>query len=189
MNEVNHGGASAKAVPVPAAAGARLPAALSGWRWLPLTVAVIIVDHLAKMWIQHHFVLFDRVHVLPVLDIILTYNTGAAFSMLAGGAVWVRWLLVLLALVVSLALIMWLRRLNGRTHALLCCGLALIAGGALGNMLDRVTMGRVVDFVHVHWGAAYFPAFNVADSAITIGAALLLIDAWRESRAAKRLTV
>jgi signal peptidase II len=178
--------------PTPAArpaARAPLSALASGWRWLPLSAAVILVDYLAKAWIQHHFMLFDRVHVLPVLDIILTYNTGAAFSMLAGGALWVRWLLVLLALVVSVVLIVWLRRLNGRVHALLCCGLSLIVGGALGNMLDRVTLGRVVDFVHVHWGGAYFPAFNLADSAITVGAALLLIDAWRESRAAKRLRI
>jgi signal peptidase II len=190
MNEANLGGAPAPAPDARLADSARtLPVAASGWRWLPLAAAVILLDHLVKAWIQHHFVLFDRVHVLPVLDIILTYNTGAAFSMFAGGAKWVRWLLVALALVVSVVLTVWLRRLNGRLHALLCCGLALIIGGALGNMLDRLAIGRVIDFVHVHWGGAYFPAFNVADSAITIGAVLLLIDAWRESRAAKRLTI
>jgi signal peptidase II len=186
MNEANIGGAGAAARHQRASA---LPAAASGWRWLPLSAAVILVDHLVKAWIQHHFVLFDRVHVLPVLDIILTYNTGAAFSMFAGGALWVRWALVALALVVSVLLVLWLRRLNGRLHALLCCGLALIVGGALGNMLDRLAIGRVIDFVHVHWRGAYFPAFNVADSAITIGAVLLLIDAWRESRASKRLSI
>jgi signal peptidase II len=189
MNEANLGGAPAPAGPRPAPAARRLPAAASGWRWLPLSAAVILVDHLVKTWIEHHFVLFDRVHVLPVLDIILTYNTGAAFSMFAGGAVWVRWLLVALALAVSAVLILWLRRLSSRAHALLCCGLALIVGGALGNMLDRLAIGRVIDFVHVHWGGAYFPAFNVADSAITVGAVLLLIDAWRESRATKRLSI
>jgi signal peptidase II len=190
MNEANTSDARPAAQPSRlAVAVTPLTAAASGWRWLPLSAAVILVDHLVKAWIQHHFVLFDRVHVLPVLDIILTYNTGAAFSMFAGGAVWVRWALVALALVVSLLLIVWLRRLNGRLHALLCCGLALIVGGALGNMLDRLAIGRVIDFVHVHWGGAYFPAFNVADSAITIGAVLLLIDAWRESRATKRLSI
>ena len=93
---------------------------------------------------------------------------------------------VLLALGVSGGLIVWMRRLHARAQALLACGLALIVGGALGNMIDRLTTGRGVDFIHVHWGRAYFPAFNIADSAITIGAVLLLLDAWRESRRAGR---
>jgi signal peptidase II len=165
-------------------APAPVPALLhSGWRYLPLTLAVIGVDQLVKAWIVHHFALFERVHVAPVLDIILTYNTGAAFSFLAEASGWQRWLFVLLALAVSAVLLGWLRRLQARTQGLLACGLSLIAGGALGNMLDRLLHGRVVDFVHVHWQHHYFPAFNVADSAITVGAALLLLDAWRESRA------
>jgi signal peptidase II len=163
-----------------------LPAAASGWRWLPLSAAVILLDRAVKVWITHHFAPFERVHVLKVLDIILTYNTGAAFSFLAEASGWQRWLFVLLALGVSGALIVWMRRLRARTQGLLACGLALIVGGALGNMIDRLMTGRVVDFIHMHWGRAYFPAFNVADSAITIGALLLLLDAWRESRKAKR---
>jgi signal peptidase II len=170
---------AARAAPLP-------PLAASGWRWLPLSAAVILADHLAKAWIIHHFSLFERVHVLKVLDIILTYNTGAAFSFLAQASGWQRWLFVLLALVVSLALIAWMRRLNARVHGLLACGLALIVGGALGNMLDRLLIGRVVDFIHVHWGHAYFPAFNIADSAITVGAVVLLLDAWFEMRGGKR---
>lgn len=163
-----------------------LPAAASGWRWLPLSALVIILDRAVKVWITHHFAPFERVHVLKVLDIILTYNTGAAFSFLAEASGWQRWLFVLLALGVSAALIVWMRRLHAHTQGLLACGLALIVGGALGNMIDRLATGRVVDFIHVHWGRAYFPAFNVADSAITIGALLLLLDAWRESRKARR---
>ncbi len=178
MSEARHGGARTS-----------LPALASGWRWLPLTALVVVVDHLAKAWITHHFALFERVHVLPVLDIILTYNTGAAFSFLAQASGWQRWVFVLLALVVSTVLIVWMRRLSARHHGLLACGLSLIVGGALGNMIDRLLLGRVVDFVHVHWGLAYFPAFNVADSAITVGAVVLLVDAWRETRAAKRLRV
>jgi signal peptidase II len=164
----------------------RLPAAASGWRWLPLSVAVIVADRVVKLWITHHFAPAERVRVLPVLDIILTYNTGAAFSFLADASGWQRWLFIVLALGVSAALIVWMRRLDARIHGLLACGLSLIIGGALGNLIDRLTTGRVVDFIHVHWGRAYFPAFNIADSAITIGAALLLLDAWRESRSAKR---
>ncbi len=163
------------------------PLAASGWRWLPLSAGVIVADQLVKSWIVQHFSLFERVHVLRVLDIILTYNTGAAFSFLAQASGWQRWLFVLLALGVSAALFGWLRRLHAGSQGLLACGLALIAGGALGNMIDRLRFGRVVDFVHVHWQQHYFPAFNVADSAITVGAALLLLDAWRESRAHARV--
>jgi len=166
-----------------ALAGARsLPIAASGWRWLPLSAAVIVLDQAVKAWMVHHFTPFDRVHVLSVLDIILAYNTGAAFSFLSDAAGWQRWLFVLLAFAVSAVLIGWMRRLPAGTQALLASGLALIVGGALGNMIDRLTLGRVVDFIHVHAGNAYFPAFNVADSAITIGAGLLLLDAWFESR-------
>ena len=186
MSEANNNAAAAAATQR-AGAPRLLPVGASGWRWLPLTAAVIVVDYIAKAWIIHHFALFERVHVLPVLDIILTYNTGAAFSFLAEASGWQRWLFVLLALAVSTALIVWLRRLSARRHALLACGLALIVGGALGNMLDRLLRGRVVDFIHVHWRHAYFPAFNVADSAITIGAVLLLVDAWLETRAARRI--
>jgi signal peptidase II len=164
-----------------------IKASSSGWRWLPLSAGVIVADQLVKAWIVHHFSLFERVHVLPVLDVILTYNTGAAFSFLSQASGWQRWVFVLLALAVSAALIAWMRRLHAGAHALLAAGLALIVGGALGNMIDRLTIGRVVDFIHVHWGHAYFPAFNIADSAITIGAAMLLLDAWRESRAQRRV--
>ena len=119
---------AASAAPV---AGRALPLLASGWRWLPLSALIVLADHAAKAWIMHHFSLFERVHVLPVLDIILTYNTGAAFSFLSQASGWQRWLFVALALVVSVVLIAWLRRLNARRHGLLACGLALIVGGAL----------------------------------------------------------
>jgi signal peptidase II len=178
-------------VPAPRAGGAgaarALPALASGWRWLPLAALIIVADQAIKAWMVHHFALLERVHVLRVLDIILTYNTGAAFSFLSDASGWQRWLFVLLALGVSAALMVWMRRLHAAVHGLLACGLALIVGGALGNMIDRLTLGRVVDFIHVHWRQAYFPAFNLADSAITVGAVVLLIDAWRETRAARRV--
>jgi signal peptidase II len=192
MNEAERESATVPPTPKVRAGPAQrrtLPAAASGWRWLPLSLVVIIADRAVKLWITHHFAPLERVHVLKVLDIILTYNTGAAFSFLADASGWQRWLFVLLALGVSAALIVWMRRLDARVHGLLACGLALIVGGALGNMIDRLTSGRVVDFIHVHWGRAYFPAFNIADSAITIGAALLLLDAWRESRRTRRLRI
>src|SRR5580700_6765792 len=184
MSEANNNAAAAAATQR-AGAPRLLPVGASGWRWLPLTAAVIVVDYIAKAWIIHHFALFERVHVLKVLDIILTFNTGAAFSFLAEASGWQRWLFVVLALGVSLVLIAWMRRLSARVHGLLACGLALIVGGALGNLIDRLYIGRVVDFIHVHWGRAYFPAFNIADSAITIGAACLILDAMFEPKRAR----
>jgi signal peptidase II len=181
MTEPNEGTVNA-----PPAGGEReVTAEGSGWRWLPLTGAVIVLDQLAKAWIVQHFDVYERVHVLPVLDVTLMYNTGAAFSFLYDASGWQRWMFVALALGVGGAIVAWLRRLKARTQGLLSCSLALILGGALGNMIDRLAHGRVVDFIYAHWNSAYFPAFNVADSAITIGAALLLFDAWREGQRAK----
>jgi signal peptidase II len=132
--------------------------------------------------VTRFFDLYERVEVLPVLDFTLLHNTGAAFSMLANASGWQRPFFVVLGLAVSLMLVVWIWR-SPRGDKLLPVALALILGGALGNVIDRVRLGYVVDFIHAHWGAAYFPAFNIADSAITVGAALLIIDAFREKRA------
>lgn len=165
-------------------AAARAP---SGWRWLPVTLAVIGLDQLIKLWIVDHLALYRPVRLLPVLDITLTYNRGAAFSLLAEASGWQKWLFAGLAVAVTAAIVLWLRRLNGRSQRLLCLSLTLIMGGALGNLLDRLRIGHVVDFILAHWHGVYFPwAFNVADSAITVGAALLLLDAWLESRSPSR---
>ena len=139
----------------------------SGWRFLPVSVAVIGVDQFTKLLVVQHFKTYGVVHVLPVLDITLRYNTGAAFSFLAGASGWQRWLFIILALAVSGVILIWMRRLKS------------------GNVIDRLRLGHVIDFVVVHWHHSQFPAFNVADSSITIGAALLLLDAWLESRRAK----
>jgi signal peptidase II len=163
-------------------AAALPPPALSGLRWLPLSAAVIAADQLSKAWVVHHFTLFERVHVLPVLDLILTYNTGAAFSFLSDASGWQRWVFAALAVGISALLIGWLRRLHAGSQGLLACGLALIVGGALGNLIDRVLHGRVVDFILAHWDAHLFPAFNIADSAITVGAGLVILDALLEGR-------
>ena len=159
----------------------------SGLRWLVITVAVIAVDQLVKLWIVDHLALYRTLRVLPVLDITLTYNRGAAFSFLAEASGWQKWLFAGLAVAVAAGIVLWLKRLNGRTQRLLCLSLTLIMGGALGNMIDRLRIGHVVDFILAHWRGVYFPwAFNVADSAITVGAALLLLDAMLESRGPKK---
>jgi signal peptidase II len=150
--------------------------------WLWLSVAVVVLDQATKFLVTRFLELYDRVEVLPVLDFTLLHNTGAAFSILAGASGWQRTFFIGLGLLVSLVLVVWLWRLP-RGERLLPIALALIVGGAVGNVIDRVVLGYVVDFIHAHWGGAYFPAFNIADSAITVGAALLMLDAFREKRA------
>jgi signal peptidase II len=162
-----------------------IPVGASGIRWLWISVLVIAADQLTKLWIERTMVLGDTFTVLPVLDIVRAHNPGAAFSFLADAGGWQRWAFTLLAVGVSIALVFWLRKLALTTHALLAFGLALILGGAIGNVIDRFEHGYVVDFVHVHWGSSYFPAFNVADSAISIGAVLVILDAILEGRRKK----
>jgi len=171
-----------------AAATTARPAALqSGWRWLPLAAGVVLADQLSKGWIERAFALYDSIPLLPVLDFTRLHNPGAAFSFLAGAGGWQRWAFTGLALGVSVGILAWLRGVPARSQSALAAGLALILGGAIGNVVDRIQHGYVVDFIHVHWGRAYFPAFNIADAAITVGAGLLLLDAfleWRRERAA-----
>jgi signal peptidase II len=157
----------------------------NGWRWLPLTAGVIVLDQFTKFEIVKRFELYERIEVLPVLDITRLHNTGAAFSMLADESGWQRWFFALLAFGVGAAIVIWLGKLKARSQWLLSCALSLILAGALGNLIDRLRLGHVIDFIHAHWGDSYFAAFNVADSAITVGAALLLLDALLESRRAK----
>ena len=157
----------------------------SGWRWLPLSVAVIVLDQITKLLIVEHFTYGERLNLLPVLDLTLAYNPGAAWSFLAAESGWQRWLFTGLSIVVSAALLLWLRRLKARSQGLLSCAVSLILAGALGNVIDRIRLGRVIDFVMVYWDEHMFPIFNVADSAITVGAAFLLLDALLEMRRSK----
>ena len=150
--------------------------------WLLLSVLVVLADQASKYYITQHFGEFEHITLLPVLDVTRMHNVGAAFSFLASASGWQRWVFIGLAGVVSVGIIVWLLRLKERAHLLLACGLALVLGGALGNVIDRIRLGYVIDFIHFHWDRAYFPAFNVADSAITVGAACLLLDALIEGR-------
>ncbi len=156
-----------------------------GARWLLLSAFIVIADQLTKSYISSHFGEFEFITVLPVLDITRMHNVGAAFSFLATASGWQRWLFIGLAVSVSIAITVWLCRLPRKGHGLLAAGLALVLGGAIGNVIDRIRLGSVVDFIHFHWDRAYFPAFNVADSAITVGAACLLLDALLESKGSK----
>jgi signal peptidase II len=173
---MNGSASGARARPAP------LPLLASGWRWLPLGALVILLDQLSKAWIERHLELYESLRVFALLNITRLHNTGAAFSFLADRDGWQRWFFTGLAGVVSIGILLWLRRLDARRQPWLTAGLALVLGGALGNLIDRLRLGFVIDFVHAHWEDAYFPAFNVADSAISVGAALLVIDAWLEAR-------
>lgn len=150
----------------------RLPGQLP---WLWLAVLVVVLDQLTKVLILNTFYPHQVVPVLPVLNLTLTFNTGAAFSLLAGAGGWQRWFLAGLAVVASIVILVWMARAEAR-EKLLGVALALVLGGALGNLIDRLAYGHVVDFIDFHWQRWHFPAFNVADTAITIGAGLLILE-------------
>jgi signal peptidase II len=144
-----------------------------------------VADQLSKGWIEINYLLGEYTPVFFWLDITRLHNPGAAFSFLAGAGGWQRWFFTVLAIVVTVLLLVWLRTLHARREAILSAALTLVMAGAIGNVIDRIEHGYVVDFIHVHWQQAYFPAFNIADAAITVGAALLIWDAiqdWRRNR-------
>jgi len=144
--------------------------------WLWLTLLIIGADQWTKWLIVQNFELFDVRVILPVLNIVRLHNEGAAFSFLSDATGWQRWFFIALGVIVSLVVLVWLRRLPAKGQHAVAAGLACIIGGALGNVIDRAVRGYVVDFIQVHYRDWYFPSFNVADSAITVGAALLIID-------------
>src|SRR3990167_400638 len=147
---------------------------MSSQKWLGLSALVILLDQLSKAWITHHFVFGESLRILGVFDLVLAHNTGAAFSFLHDAGGMQRWLFSIIAIVASVWIVWLLRRHSAQ--AIFALALSLILGGALGNLIDRIGNGYVVDFLSFHWGEHYFPAFNVADSAITVGAALLIMD-------------
>lgn len=149
-------------------------------RWLALSATVVAADLATKAWVSSAFTAGDVHVVTPFLNLVLWHNSGAAFSFLAGAGGWQRWFFVAVTLAVSGVLLVMLRRSGG--NRLLAAALALVLGGAAGNLWDRVTLGLVVDFIQLHAAGYYWPAFNVADSAITVGVALILWDGFREAR-------
>jgi signal peptidase II len=142
--------------------------------WLGIAVIVILVDQFTKTLILGDFQLGETRHVTSFFNVVRVHNTGAAFSFLAGAAGWQRWFFVGLGLVAT-GFIVWMLKRHGGQR-MFSWALALILGGALGNVIDRLLHGYVVDFLQVHYGGSFFPSFNVADSAITVGAALLILD-------------
>ncbi len=152
-------------------------------RWLLLSAAVAAADLATKAWVSAAFRPGDVHVVTPFLNLVLWHNPGAAFSFLAGAGGWQRWFFVGVTVAVGAVLLAMLRRQGA--NRLLALALALVLGGAAGNLWDRLRLGHVVDFIQIHAGGYYWPAFNVADSAITVGVALILWDGLRETRAGR----
>ena len=147
-------------------------------RWLLLSLVVIVLDQFTKFWIAGTFHYGESLPLLSFFNLVHAHNTGAAFSFLAGEAGWQRFFFIGIALAASVLIVYLLRK-----HAAerwFCLALSLILGGALGNLIDRVRFGYVIDFLDFYYAGWHFPAFNVADSAITVGAALLILDSLRK---------
>lgn len=151
-------------------------------KWLWLALAVIVADHLTKWWVSATLDYREAVPVLPFFSLVLVHNTGAAFSFLADAGGWQRWFFIGVGAVATVILLHLLKKHANELRMPLA--LALVLGGALGNVIDRVLLGHVVDFLYFHYGRFTWPAFNVADAAISIGAVLMVWDALRGPRAA-----
>jgi len=142
--------------------------------WLWLSAIVFLLDQLSKYYISYHFQLHEVKTIAPFFNLTLAYNTGAAFSFLSDAGGWQRWAFVAISIVISVLLVIWLGR-TPREHKTIAISFALILGGALGNLIDRLMLGHVVDFLDFYINNWHWPAFNIADSAIVIGAILLIV--------------
>lgn len=145
---------------------------------LTISAVIIVLDQVTKWLMVSWLALYETVAVMPYLNLTMAHNYGAAFSFLAQAGGWQRWFFIVLAIAISIILIVWLAKL--KPHAKLeAISLSLILGGAIGNVIDRIVYGYVVDFLDVYIGSSHWPAFNVADSAICIGAVLLILDSFK----------
>lgn len=145
------------------------------YRWLWLSLVVVALDQLSKQLIESSLMVYETIPVLPFFNLTLAYNEGAAFSFLSEQGGWQRWFFALVAAVVVSVLVVWLSRLQ--RERLLAVSLSLVIGGAVGNLLDRVLIGHVIDFLDFFYQSHHWPAFNVADMAISIGVVLMFVDA------------
>lgn len=151
------------------------------WQWLAISLVVILLDLYTKHLVQQAFMLGDKVFITSFFDLVRYHNEGAAFSFLADAGGWQKWFFTTVSIVASVFI---LYLLNKHQHEkLFSLGLALVLGGAIGNLYDRVTLGYVVDFLSFHLNDLYWPAFNVADSAITAGVGILLLDSFKPKQA------
>ena len=144
-------------------------------RWYMLSFTVIIIDQITKYFAVEKLALHEVKSIYEGFNLILIYNEGAAFSFLSDAGGWQRWFLIGVSCIVCIFIVVWMYQSISKSKCLLA-GLSLILGGALGNLWDRLSLGYVVDFIEVYYKDLYWPAFNIADSAITIGAILLILD-------------
>lgn len=155
-------------------------------KWLWLSLLTVALDQLTKVIAETELLLHKPVAIFPGFNLTLMYNKGAAFSFLSDAGGWQRILFVTLSTVISIFLLFWLKQITKdpkqQHNHLLQIAIAFILGGAIGNLIDRAATGAVVDFIQVYYSTHYFPAFNIADSAITLGAGLLILDMLLESR-------
>lgn len=145
--------------------------------WMVVAVAIVIADQVTKWAIVEWIPLYDKVPLNSFINLTHQKNTGAAFSFLAQAGGWQRWFFVVLAAGVSAVIAVWLWRIRNDGQTVLAAGLAMVLGGAIGNLIDRIVLGHVTDFIQVWFGGWAFPSFNVADAGISVGAVLLIIDA------------
>jgi signal peptidase II len=150
-------------------------------RWYSLAVLIVVLDQLTKQWVSSSFSYGESLELLPFLNLTLVHNMGAAFSFLSDAGGWQRWFFAIVSLIVSVVLIFWLSRLPARQY-LLATALALVLGGAIGNLWDRVFLGYVVDFIDIFYQKHHWPAFNIADTSITVGAILLILESLFSSK-------
>lgn len=153
-------------------------------KWIWLAVAVIVFDQLTKYIASTSLIMHQPVVVMPMFNWTLMHNSGAAFSFLADQGGWQRWFFAVIAVVVSIVIVLWIKRLQ-QHEKWQAIALALILGGAVGNVIDRIWLGYVVDFIQVYYQQWYWPAFNIADSAISIGVVMIIIESIREYRTEK----
>jgi len=150
-------------------------------KWTIISIVIIVLDQITKAIATANLNMFDPVPVMPMFNFTLMHNTGAAFSFLSDAGGWQRWFFTALASIVSVVIIIWIKRLSAHEKLMAIC-LSLILGGAIGNLIDRVRFGYVVDFIDVYYNDAHWPAFNIADSAITVGAILMIILSFRSEK-------
>ncbi|PHR51834.1 signal peptidase II [Cycloclasticus sp.] len=145
------------------------------FKWLGLSLLVIVLDQVSKLWVVASFSLYESIDVMPFVNLTYVHNKGAAFSFLSTAGGWQRWFFVAIASIATLILVIWLSRLKPK-EKWMAVSLSLILGGAIGNLYDRVAYGYVIDFIDVYYNSYHWPVFNIADSAISIGVVMMLID-------------
>ena len=154
-----------------------MSAASPNVKWLWISLLVVVLDQASKQIAEAQLTPHQAVNLMPYFDWYLTYNTGAAFSFLADAGGWQRWLFTAIAIIMSVLIVQWIRKLPAE-DILAAISLSLILGGAIGNLIDRIYLGHVVDYIQIWLGSYPFPAFNIADAAISVGAALLILSSF-----------